>query len=106
MVVKVQRPGLLELFEVDLKNLRFLAKWLQSVDPKTDGAARDWVAIFDECRTVLYQEVDYLNEGSNATLFRKNFEGTPWVKVPEVYWEKSSSRVLTMEVRTLAWLIP
>ena len=97
VVVKVQRPGLRELFEIDLKNLRVIAQWLQKVDPKTDGAARDWVAIYDECKSVLYQEIDYLNEGSNATLFRKNFEGTPWVKVPEVYFEKSAQRVLCME---------
>jgi len=97
VVVKVQRPGLRELFEIDLKNLRVIAQWLQKVDPKTDGAARDWVAIYDECKTVLYQEIDYVNEGTNATLFRKNFEGTPWVKVPEVYWEKSGQRVLCME---------
>jgi hypothetical protein len=31
--------------------------WLQKVDPKTDGAARDWVAIYDECSRILYQEV-------------------------------------------------
>lgn len=55
MVVKVQRPGLRELFEVDLKNIRKLAQWLQAVDPKSDGAARDWVAIYDECATILYQ---------------------------------------------------
>jgi hypothetical protein len=31
--------------------------WLQKADPKTDGAARDWVAIYDECSRILYQEV-------------------------------------------------
>ncbi len=31
------------------------AVWLQKVDPKTDGAARDWVAIYDECSRILYQ---------------------------------------------------
>lgn len=43
----------------DLKNIRALAVWLQRVDPKTDGAARDWVAIYDECSRILYQEIDY-----------------------------------------------
>ena len=38
-----------------------------------------------------------MNEGTNAELFRKNFANTPWVKVPEVYWEKSGQRVLCME---------
>lgn len=38
-----------------------------------------------------------MNEGSNAETFRKNFSGTPWVKVPEIYWEKSGQRVLCME---------
>jgi predicted unusual protein kinase regulating ubiquinone biosynthesis (AarF/ABC1/UbiB family) len=59
VVVKVQRPGLKELFDIDLKNIRALAVWLQKLDPKTDGAARDWVAIYDECSRILYQEIDY-----------------------------------------------
>lgn len=42
------------------------AVWLQKVDPKTDGAARDWVAIYDECSRILYQEIDYTLEGRNA----------------------------------------
>lgn len=55
MVVKVQRPGLKQLFDIDLKNVRVLAQWLQKADPKSDGAARDWVAIYDECSRILYQ---------------------------------------------------
>ncbi len=35
--------------------MRALAVWLQKIDPKTDGAARDWVAIYDECSRILYQ---------------------------------------------------
>ena len=56
VVIKVQRPGLKELFDIDLKNLRVIAEYLQKVDPKSDGAKRDWVAIYDECASVLYQE--------------------------------------------------
>lgn len=55
VVVKVQRPNLKEIFDVDLKNIRVLAQILQAVDPKSDGAARDWVAIYDECSRILYQ---------------------------------------------------
>ncbi|KAK6118404.1 hypothetical protein DH2020_047821 [Rehmannia glutinosa] len=55
VVVKVQRPGLKDLFDIDLKNLRVIAEYLQKFDPKSDGAKRDWVAIYDECASVLYQ---------------------------------------------------
>ncbi|WVZ22033.1 hypothetical protein V8G54_000577 [Vigna mungo] len=48
VVVKVQRPGLKDLFDIDLKNLRVIAEFLQKIDPKSDGAKRDWVAIYDE----------------------------------------------------------
>lgn len=60
---------------------RALAVWLQKVDPKTDGAARDWVAIYDECSRILYQEIDYTLEGKNADRFRENFANVDWVKV-------------------------
>jgi hypothetical protein len=30
------------------------------VDPKSDGAKRDWVAIYDECASVLYQVISYM----------------------------------------------
>lgn len=97
VVVKVQRPGLKSLFDIDLKNIRVLAEWLQKVDPKTDGAARDWVAIYDECARILYEEIDYEKEGRNADEFRKNFADKDWLKVPEIYWNCTSKRVLTME---------
>ena len=97
VVVKVQRPGLKQLFDIDLKNVRLLARWLQAVDPKSDGAARDWVAIYDECSRILYQEIDYTLEGRSADRFRECFAGTDWVKVPRVLWERSASEVLTME---------
>lgn len=69
-MVKVQRPGLKALFDIDLKNIRVLAQWLQKLDPQSDGAARDWVAIYDECSRILYQEIDYRLEGQNADRFR------------------------------------
>eukprot|EP00879_Flechtneria_rotunda_P032356 GHRR01035548.1.p1 GENE.GHRR01035548.1~~GHRR01035548.1.p1 ORF type:complete len:620 (+),score=233.11 GHRR01035548.1:197-2056(+) len=97
VVVKVQRPGLKELFDIDLKNVRALAVWLQKADPKTDGAARDWVAIYDECSRILYQEIDYTLEGRNADRFRENFKNVDWVKVPMVFWQYSSPEVLVLE---------
>ncbi|KAJ6774965.1 CHAPERONE-ACTIVITY OF BC1 COMPLEX CABC1 -RELATED [Salix purpurea] len=82
VVIKVQRPGLKDLFDIDLKNLRVIAEYLQKFDPKSDGAKRDWVAIYDECASVLYQEIDYTKEAANAEL---------------INWEYTTPQVLTME---------
>ncbi|KAF0906503.1 hypothetical protein E2562_011487 [Oryza meyeriana var. granulata] len=97
VVIKVQRPGLKELFDIDLKNLRVIAEYLQKVDPKSDGAKRDWVAIYDECASVLYQEIDYTKEAFNAEKFSENFKNMDYVKVPEILWEYTTPQVLTME---------
>lgn len=35
---------------------------------------------------VLYQEIDYINEARNCARFKRNFRGTPWVRVPTVHW--------------------
>lgn len=97
VAVKIQRAGLRELFDVDLKNLKVLAKLLEKFDPKTDGAKRNWVQIYDESSKLLYEEIDYVKEGQNADRFRDNFESVDWVKVPGIYWDLTSTKVLTME---------
>ncbi|KAG6541246.1 hypothetical protein Mapa_017407 [Marchantia paleacea] len=97
VVVKVQRPGLKDLFDIDLKNLRVIAENLQKIDPKSDGAKRDWVAIYDECAAVLYEEIDYCKEAENSQLFANNFKDLDYVKVPRIYWELTTPQVLTME---------
>ncbi|CAM9478004.1 unnamed protein product [Ectocarpus sp. 6 AP-2014] len=97
VAVKVQRAGLKALFDQDLKNLKLLVKVLDKLDPKFDGADRDWVSIYEESAKLLYKEIDYINEAENAIRFKENFQDTPWVKVPDVYWNMTSERVVTME---------
>ncbi|KAK6125755.1 hypothetical protein DH2020_040502 [Rehmannia glutinosa] len=74
-----------------------IAEYLQKIDPKSDGAKRDWVAIYDECASVLYQEIDYTKEAANAEQFAANFKDLDYVKVPTIYWEYTTPQVLTME---------
>lgn len=97
VAIKVQRANLKELFDVDLKNLKKLAVLLDKFDPKTDGADRDWVSIYEESERLLYLEIDYLNEAANGERFAKDFTDTPWVRVPDFYREVSTPRVLVME---------
>ncbi|ACK64263.1 ABC-1 domain protein [Rippkaea orientalis PCC 8801] len=95
VVVKVQRPGLKQLFTIDLAILKRIAQYFQN-HPKW-GKGRDWSGIYEECCRILWLETDYLNEGQNADTFRRNFRGEDWVKVPRVYWRYTSPRVLTLE---------
>jgi predicted unusual protein kinase regulating ubiquinone biosynthesis (AarF/ABC1/UbiB family) len=95
VVIKVQRPGLKKLFEIDLAILKGIARYFQN-HPKW-GRGRDWMGIYEECCRILWLEIDYLNEGRNADTFRRNFRGYDWVMVPRVYWRYTAPRVLTLE---------
>ena len=95
VVVKIQRPGLKQLFTVDLAILRQIARYFQN-HPKW-GKNRDWMGIYDECCRILWQETDYLLEGRNADTFRRNFKDEDWVRVPRVHWKYASPKVLTLE---------
>ncbi len=95
VVIKVQRPKLKELFDIDrvvcaqlIKVLRRWFKWMKRYDLE---------GIFAEFFTILYQEIDYRQEGKNADRFRTNFINNPEIIVPKVYWEYSSVKVLTLE---------
>lgn len=46
---------------------------------------------------MLYKEIDYVAEADNSVRFKKNFANVPWVKVPDVYYNMTSTRVVTME---------
>jgi predicted unusual protein kinase regulating ubiquinone biosynthesis (AarF/ABC1/UbiB family) len=95
VVVKVQRPGLKKLFEIDLQILKGITRYFQG-HPKW-GRGRDWMGIYEECCRILWEEIDYLNEGRNADTFRRNFRTYDWVRVPRVYWRYTTSRVITLE---------
>ena len=95
VVVKVQRPGLKQLFTIDLAILKHIARYFQN-HPRW-GRGRDWLGIYEECCRILWEETDYLNEGRNADTFRRNFRKENWVRVPRVYWRYTSLRVLTLE---------
>jgi len=95
VVVKVQRPGLKKLFEIDLAILKGITRYFQN-HPDW-GRGRDWLGIYEECCRILWEEIDYLNEGRNADAFRRNFREYDWVKVPRIYWRYTSPQVLTLE---------
>jgi len=95
VVVKVQRPGLEKLFNLDFEVLHRLVRFSQRYVSWT--RKYDLEAIYHEFFNLLYQEIDYIHEGKNAERFQQNFTGYPRVTVPTVYWRYSTKKVLTLE---------
>ncbi|WP_439342018.1 ABC1 kinase family protein [Vacuolonema iberomarrocanum] len=95
VAVKVQRPNLLPTLTLDLYIIRWAAGWLAPWLPLNLG--HDLTLIVDEFGIKLFEEIDYINEGRNAERFAKNFADDPSVKVPSIYWQYSSTHVLTLE---------
>jgi len=95
VVVKVLRPGIEEIVDVDLRALRRIGVWLSRI--KLVSRRTDAPALVEEFATVSFHEIDYRHEALNLERFRENFDGDSRVKVPDVVWERSSRRVLTLE---------
>ncbi len=95
VVVKVRRPGAVEQIDEDLKLLRRLA-FIANGRLK-EVRQFDLVGIVKEFDSSLRAEVDYQHEGHNAERFGRNFKHSAHVHIPRIYWDTTTSRVLTME---------
>jgi ubiquinone biosynthesis protein len=95
VVVKVRRPGAVEQIDEDLKLLRRLA-FIANGRLK-EVRQFDLVGIVKEFDSSLREEVDYQHEGHNAERFGRNFKHSEHVHIPRIYWDTTTSRVLTME---------
>jgi predicted unusual protein kinase regulating ubiquinone biosynthesis (AarF/ABC1/UbiB family) len=95
VVVKVQRPGLDQLFETDFQALGRLVEWVSRFSPL--ARRYDLKAIHQEFSEILSREIDYVQEAMNADRFRHNFVGHPRIVVPKIYPRYTTKRVLTME---------
>jgi predicted unusual protein kinase regulating ubiquinone biosynthesis (AarF/ABC1/UbiB family) len=95
IAVKVQRPHLEEIINFDLAVLRRIARFMARFPRLVRGV--DWVGVINEFATVVFEEMDYVQEGRNAETFRDLFRKWREVYVPTIYWTHVSPRVLTME---------
>jgi ubiquinone biosynthesis protein len=95
VVIKVRRPGVVEQVEEDLEILLNLAMTMSR--HWEFAAAYDVVGLAQEFAQTLRAELNYLQEGRHAERFAAHFADEPHVHIPRVYWEKTTSRVLTLE---------
>ena len=94
VVVKVQRPGIDEIVAVDLAALRRVARWAMRVRLVADRV--DAPGLVEEFAQTSLEEIDYLHEAASAERFRENFADDPRVSAPEIVWERSTRKVLTL----------
>lgn len=98
VAIKIQRPNIAKIIELDLAILHDLATLVDRHVPEL--SALNPVGVVEEFSETLLKELDFTNEAINAEHFGSQFEGNPWIKVPAIYREHSTPRVLTMEFLT------
>lgn len=94
VVVKVQRPGVRHQIRTDLEILTGMARVVQErLRPDMINA----IELVDEFKRYIVSELDFTSEGRNIQRFRDQFASDPDVVIPQVYWEYTTERLLTME---------
>ena len=95
VIIKVQRPGIDEIIDVDLAALRKVAGWLSHVTLVSNRV--DMPALVEEFAQTSLEEIDYLHEAVSSERFAAAFADDDRVSVPIVVWERTTRRVLTLE---------
>ncbi len=92
VVVKVQYPGIDEAIAADLDNTDLLGRIMAMIFPGLDPAP-----LAEELKLRITEELDYELEANNQRHFAAFYRGHPFIHIPEVYDDLSTSRVLTSE---------
>ncbi|HEY1077972.1 MAG TPA: AarF/ABC1/UbiB kinase family protein [Fontimonas sp.] len=91
-VVKVQYPGVAASCDSDLKQLKLALRTARLV--RVDKQVLD--QLFEEIRTRLHEELDYVQEAKNMELFRDFYADDPLIVIPSTVPSLCSRQVLTM----------
>ncbi len=92
VAVKVQYPEIDDIVRSDLKTLKRIFGLLHLFFP-----AYGLKSVYQEISEVILRELDYTYEGKNLELLKKNFASEPDFLFPSVFWELSSSKILTLQ---------
>lgn len=94
VAVKVQRPGIEEAIGLDFYLIRGLGFFINKY---VDIITTDAVALIGEFASRVYQELNYVQEGQNARKFKMLYADKEDILVPDIFWNYTSGKVLTME---------
>ncbi|MDD5365820.1 MAG: ubiquinone biosynthesis regulatory protein kinase UbiB [Gallionellaceae bacterium] len=94
VAVKVLRPGIGPVIESDIALLDSLAGLLEML--WSDGKRLKPREVVAEFAKHLADELDMVREAANGSQLRRNFDGSPLLAVPEVYWDYCATEVMVM----------
>ncbi|KAG5529796.1 hypothetical protein RHGRI_030245 [Rhododendron griersonianum] len=92
VAVKVQYPGLEHQFKIDIAAMSFLSKFVALFFPEYRFG---WLV--SEFAESVALELDFIHEARNAERTARNFKNNTVVRVPHIFWDFTTRRVLTME---------
>jgi ubiquinone biosynthesis protein len=94
VAVKIQRPQIREKFKADIQILYYIAGQAEKYIPeiRTFKPTR----IVKEFETYTKEELDFLSEARNIDTFYSKYKYNQQIKIPKVFWDYTTSRVLTM----------
>ena len=95
VAVKFQRPSIRKIIEVDLEIMLHLATLAERHIEEL--ALHRPVKIVEEFARTLEKEIDYKTEATNMERAARHFLDDPYVYIPKVFREATTSRVLTTE---------
>jgi ubiquinone biosynthesis protein len=95
VVIKLLRPGMHEVIDLDLEVLDALAALADEY--WEDSRRLRPVEVVHEYRKTILDELDLMREAANAAQLKRNFAGSSLLYVPEVYWDYCRINVMVME---------
>jgi len=95
VIVKILRPNVQKEVERDIEVLYLIAGLAQRY--WSDGHRLRPIDIVGEYEKTILHELDLMREAANAAQLRRNFNGSPLIYVPEVYWDFCRTQVMVME---------
>ncbi|MFQ5495963.1 MAG: ABC1 kinase family protein, partial [Phycisphaerae bacterium] len=95
LVVKVRRPDIENVIRLDMQLLHWMAESVERLMPELRIYRP--TMIVDELDQMLTRELDYINEAATTARFADAFREDTGIRIPEVHWELTGPRVLTLQ---------
>ncbi|MCT8140297.1 AarF/ABC1/UbiB kinase family protein [Anaerobacillus sp. CMMVII] len=96
VAIKVQRPNIQSIIETDFRTLSIIIWFAHHFVPMPKGFINLKV-LFKELKEVIVRELDFSQEKNSLLFFQERFKGVDGVKIPDVYSELSTPKILVME---------